>query len=70
MEGLRTAEDVCPYNKTSPTQNFCRQKATRACERAIKKDLEFSKSFVITYFFCFCGWLFGCIARCLPTKLV
>ena len=31
---MRTAEDVCPYNKT-PTisQSFCRQKATRACSR-------------------------------------
>ena len=35
---MRTAEDVCPYNKT-PTisQSFCRQKATRACSRDFKK---------------------------------
>ena len=35
---MRTAEDVCPYNKTQMiSQSFCRQKATRACSRDFRK---------------------------------
>ena len=35
---MRTAEDVCPYNKTQMiSQSFCRQKATRTCSRDFKK---------------------------------